>query len=153
MATILVIDDHEPVRALLRAVLEKAGHEVTEAPNGRVGLEVYRARPADLVVTDICMPEMNGLDLILELTQAFLNVKVIAMSGADDLDTGLPRARLLGARQTIQKPFSMEVLVQTVQDNRISVYEFILVHTSRHAALCCTRWLNGQVRHIVRIWY
>jgi two-component system response regulator (stage 0 sporulation protein F) len=115
MATILVIDDHEPVRTLLRTVLEKAGHEVTEAPNGRVGLEVYRARPADLVVTDICMPEMNGLDLILELTQAFLNVKVIAMSGADDLDSALSRARLLGARQTLQKPLSMDTLLKIVE--------------------------------------
>ncbi|MEO6111274.1 MAG: response regulator, partial [Nitrospiraceae bacterium] len=53
MATILVIDDQEPVRRLLRTVLERAGHEVTEAPNGRLGLAAYRERPADLVITDI----------------------------------------------------------------------------------------------------
>jgi Response regulator receiver domain len=81
MATILVIDDQEPIRKLLRTVLEGAGHEVTEARNGRLGLAAYRERPADLVITDIVMPEMNGLDMILELTRAFLNVKVIAISG------------------------------------------------------------------------
>jgi len=115
MATILVIDDHEPIRTLLRTVLEKAGHEVTEAPNGRLGLQAYRTRPADLVITDLCMPEMTGLELILELTQAFLNVKVIAMSGAQDTEPALGKAKLLGARHTLQKPFSMKVLLRTVQ--------------------------------------
>ena len=115
MATILVIDDQDSVRALLRTVLEQAGHVVTEASNGREGLEAYRARTADVVITDLCMPEMNGLDLILELTRAFLNVKVIAMSGADDLDSAFQTARLLGARQTLQKPFTMDALLKAVQ--------------------------------------
>ena len=56
MATILVIDDQDAVRTLLRTVLEGAGHEVTEAPNGRLGPAAYRERPADLVITDILMP-------------------------------------------------------------------------------------------------
>jgi two-component system response regulator (stage 0 sporulation protein F) len=115
MAIILVIDDHEPVRTLLRTVLEKAGHEVTEAPNGRLGLEIYRERPADVVITDLRMPEMNGLDLILELTRAFLNVKVIAMSEAQDAEPALSAAKLLGARHTLQKPFSMDELLRIVQ--------------------------------------
>ena len=101
MATILVIDDQAPVRTLLRTVLEQAGHEVTEAPNGRLGLAAYRASPADLVITDILMPEMNGLDLILELTRAFLNVKVIAISGAPDNQNALDAAKLLGVRHTL----------------------------------------------------
>jgi two-component system response regulator (stage 0 sporulation protein F) len=115
MARILVIDDHDSVRLLLRSVLERAGHEVTEASNGRLGLAVYRERPVDLVVTDICMPEMNGLDLILELTHAFLNVKVIAMSGAQDTERSLDAAKLLGARQTLQKPFDMDALLKIIQ--------------------------------------
>jgi CheY-like chemotaxis protein len=53
MAMILVIDDQAPLRTLLRTVLERAGHEVTEAPNGRLGLALYREKPADLVITDI----------------------------------------------------------------------------------------------------
>ena len=81
MATILVIDDQKPIRALLRLVLEGAGHDVLEASNGRLGLELYQKRSVDLIITDIVMPEMNGLELMLELTRNFLNVKVIAMSG------------------------------------------------------------------------
>jgi two-component system response regulator (stage 0 sporulation protein F) len=115
MATILIIDDEEPIRALLRTTLEAAGYEVTEAPNGRIGLELYRHRPTDLVITDIVMPEMNGLDLILELTRAFLNVKVIAISGASDTENTLDAAKLLGVRHTLHKPFSMNALLKTGQ--------------------------------------
>ena len=53
MATILIIDDQESIRALLRTTLEAAGHEVMEASNGRIGLDLYRQRPTDLVITDI----------------------------------------------------------------------------------------------------
>ena len=114
MATILVIDDHAPLRALLRTVLERAGHEVMEAPNGRLGLAAYREKPADVVITDILMPEMNGLDLILELTRAFLHVKVIAMSGVHDTEPALGAAKLLGVRHTLRKPFRMDALLKTV---------------------------------------
>jgi two-component system response regulator (stage 0 sporulation protein F) len=82
MATILIIDDEEPIRALLRTTLEAAGHTVVEAGNGRIGLDLYRFKPTDLIITDIAMPEMNGLDLILALTRQFLHAKVIAISGA-----------------------------------------------------------------------
>ena len=54
------------------------------------------------------MPEMNGLDMILELTRAFLNVKVIAISGAPDTENALGAAKLLGVRHTLHKPFSMD---------------------------------------------
>jgi two-component system response regulator (stage 0 sporulation protein F) len=115
MATILVIDDQDSFRKLLRTVLERAGHEVTEASNGRLGLAVYREKPADLVITDILMPEMNGLHMILELTRAFLNVKVIAISGAPDTEKTLDAAKLLGVRHTLYKPFSMDALLKIVQ--------------------------------------
>jgi len=115
MATILVIDDQEPIRALLRRALEGAGHEVLEASNGRLGLELYQKRSADLIITDIVMPEMNGLELMLELTRNFLNVKVIAMSGGLVGEGGLTAAKLLGARQTFQKPLDMEKLLSAVR--------------------------------------
>jgi CheY-like chemotaxis protein len=115
VARILLIDDQEAIRRLLRAYLVGLGHEVSEAANGPDGLALYRARQADLVITDIAMPEMNGLDLILELTRCFLNVKVIAMSGEKGSTDKLQVAKLLGARQTLQKPFSMEQLLSTVQ--------------------------------------
>ena len=114
MATILVIDDQEPVRSLLRLVLEGAGHDVLEASNGRLGIELYQKRSADLIITDIFMPEMDGLELMLELARSFLNVKVIAMSGAVE-ESGLTAAKLLGARQTFQKPFDVKELLSAVR--------------------------------------
>jgi DNA-binding NtrC family response regulator len=115
MATILVIDDQEPVRALLRLVLEAAGHDVLEAANGRLGLALYRERSADLIITDINMPEMNGLEMMLDLTRNFLNVKVIAMSGGLESEGALGMAKQLGARQTFQKPIKMERLLSAVR--------------------------------------
>jgi two-component system response regulator (stage 0 sporulation protein F) len=115
MATILIIDDEEGIRALLPTTLEAAGHEVMEAPNGRIGLEQYRRRPTDLVITDILMPELNGLDMLLALTGEFLHAKVIAISGAGEGKNVLDHAKLLGARRTFHKPFSMTQLLDAVR--------------------------------------
>ena len=115
MATILVIDDEEMMRVLLRSTLKGAGYEVVEAANGRQGLELYRRRPTDLVITDIAMPEMNGLDMILELTRYFLDAKVIAISGEGGEKNVLDVAKLLGARRTFHKPFSMLELLDAVR--------------------------------------
>lgn len=112
-ATILIIEDDASVRMLLARVLEDAGYQVYEAANGRQGLERFHTQPVDLVVTDLEMPEMNGLEVILELTRAFLNVKVIAMSGQSA--TELSKAKLLGARQTFEKPLDLPALLHTVQ--------------------------------------
>ena len=115
MATILVIDDQESIRTLLRFTLEGAGHTVLEAANGRLGLALYREQSADLIITDIAMPEMNGLEMMLELTKNFLDVKVIAISGGPEDENGLNKAKLLGARQAFQKPFDMKSLLSAVQ--------------------------------------
>jgi two-component system, response regulator, stage 0 sporulation protein F len=115
LPTILIIDDEETIRDLLRSALEAARYAVTEAANGRQGLDLYRHRPADLVITDILMPEMNGLDMLLELTREFLHAKVIAISGAGGKDHVLDVAKLLGARQTFQKPFEMPRLLGAVR--------------------------------------
>ncbi len=114
-ATILIIDDEEPIRALLRFALEAAGYEVTEAANGRQGLDLYRQRPTDLVITDMLMPELNGLDLLLDLTREFLDAKVIAISGVGEENNLLDVAKLLGACQTFQKPFSVPQLLDAVR--------------------------------------
>ena len=115
MATILVIDDDDLIRVLLRSALEAAGYEVMEAANGRQGLELYRRRPTDLVITDIIMPELNGLDMLLELTREFIHAKVIAISGVGGEKNVLDVATLLGARQSFQKPFSMSHLLAAVR--------------------------------------
>jgi CheY-like chemotaxis protein len=111
-ATILIIEDHASVRMLLARVLEEAGYQVYEAANGRQGLEQFRVQPVDLVITDLEMPEMNGLEVILELTRAFLDVKVMAMSGraADELQ----KAKLLGARQIFPKPLDLHAVLHAV---------------------------------------
>jgi two-component system, response regulator, stage 0 sporulation protein F len=117
MATILVVDDQEPIRVLLRDSLEGDGHEVLEAANGRLGLELYRKRPADLIITDMVMPEMNGLDMLLELTRKCPNVNVIAMSGGRGSQGWLDAAKLLGTRQTFQKPVDVGKLLDAVRDD------------------------------------
>ena len=115
MASILIIDDEAGIRALLRTVLEAAGYKVCEAVNGRHGLDLYRSRPTDLIITDIAMPELNGLDMILALTRQFLHAKVIAISGVGGEDNALALAKLLGARRTFHKPFSMPQLLEGVR--------------------------------------
>ena len=115
MATVLIIDDEEGIRALLRTTLEAAGYEVVEAANGHQGLELYRSKTTDLVITDIDMPELNGLYLILELTRQFLHAKVIATSGVGGKATALDAAKLLGARRTFHKPFSIPQLLDAVR--------------------------------------
>jgi len=115
MATVLVIDDEEPIRALLRIALEGAGHEVLEASNGGLGLALYRARAADLIITDLVMPEVDRLEMMLELTRNFLNVKVIVISPGREGEAPLHVAKLLGARQTFQKPIDMETLLSAVR--------------------------------------
>ena len=115
MATILIIDDEEPMRALLRTTLEAAGHTVVEAANGRVGLDLYRLKPTDLIITDIGMPELNGLDMMLALTRQFLDTKVIAISGVGVETNVLDVAKLLGARRTFHKPFSIPQLIEAVR--------------------------------------
>jgi two-component system response regulator (stage 0 sporulation protein F) len=104
MATILVIDDEEPIRTLLRIALEGAGHEVLEAPNGRLGLALYRASAADLIITDIVMPEVDRLEMMLELTRNFLNVKVIAISGGLEGEAPLHVAKMLGRVRRFKSP-------------------------------------------------
>ncbi|HSA63710.1 MAG TPA: response regulator [Nitrospira sp.] len=114
MAKILVIDDERPIRSLLRAALEGDDHQVLEAANGRLGLELYREWSADLIITDLVMPEMSGLDLISELTKS-ARVKIIAMTGDADATNRLTTARLLGARQILRKPFDLPTLLSMVR--------------------------------------
>lgn len=116
MATILIIDDEPSIRALVRAILEGDGHSVREASNGRHGLDLYRERPVDLVITDIVMPVMDGLDLILELTREVPTVKIIAISGGLRNETILHMAKELGARYTFRKPFDLEAFRRAVRN-------------------------------------
>ena len=114
MAKILIIDDEAPIRGLLRSALESAGHEVMDAADGHAGVLLYRQSSADLVVTDLRMPKMNGLEVILALTKEFLNVKVIAISGVPSEASQLSVARLIGARHIMQKPIDLQQFIKVV---------------------------------------
>ncbi|HSA61171.1 MAG TPA: response regulator [Nitrospiraceae bacterium] len=114
MASILIIDDESEIRDLLRLTLERAGHRVSEATNGREGMAQYRSAPTDVVLVDIMMPVQDGLETILALTREFINTKVIAMTGATGNQSKLDVAKLLGARHTFLKPFNMQTMLSTI---------------------------------------
>lgn len=116
MATILVIDDEPSIRGLLREVLEKAGHRVIQAADGREGLAQYSKEPVDLVLMDLLMPDTDGLETTLQLTREYVDAKVIAMTGAQGDRNFLDVAKLFGARRTIAKPFDITALMQAVQE-------------------------------------
>ncbi|MBF0425810.1 MAG: response regulator [Magnetococcales bacterium] len=119
MARILVIDDDIGVRALMRVILEDAGHVVVEAPNGRLGIKRYRENPADLVITDMVMPEKDGVEVIVELMEQDTTIKVVAMSGGGrglEADYNLGIAKDFGAVRTLAKPFSRQQVLQVVKD-------------------------------------
>jgi CheY-like chemotaxis protein len=87
MARILIIEDDDHCRELLRLMLEPAGHAVVDACNGREGLARYRAAPTDVVVLDLFMPEQEGLETIQALRREYPTVKIIAISGGDRTGT------------------------------------------------------------------
>jgi DNA-binding NtrC family response regulator len=117
MGTVLVIEDDTDVRTLLRRRLERAGHEVVEAPDGRTGVRKYRESPTDVIITDIIMPEQEGLETIMALRKDFPNVKIVAISGggvAMPGSTCLHLAAKLGAEATFTKPLDFDALLSTV---------------------------------------
>lgn len=111
---ILVVDDEPAVRHSLRWQLEGAGYDVIEAPDGRGVVETVGREHIALVVTDIVMPNREGLETIRELRRACPTIPVIAISarGQDYLNA----ARLFGACRTFSKPFESAAFVQTVAD-------------------------------------
>jgi CheY-like chemotaxis protein len=116
MADILIIDDEPGVLRILRKILESAGHSVTEAPDGEVALRTFEGKPADLVITDIFMPAMDGIEFLVTIRKTFPDAKVLAMSGGGLLsrDQALGDASLLGADQILRKPFSREEVLEAV---------------------------------------
>jgi CheY-like chemotaxis protein len=113
-AAVLVVDDDSAIRLLLQEVLSRAGYTVQVAADGKEALEAVKRRPVDLVITDLFMPEREGLETIRELVAGCPNLPVIAISGEGrDL---LSVAKLLGARAAVAKPFRGEELLRTVKE-------------------------------------
>jgi CheY-like chemotaxis protein len=117
MPSVLVVDDEDQVRQLIRETLEQAGYDVQEARDGKEGLERYRAKPTDLVIMDILMPDQDGLESIMTLRREFPTSRVIAITGGSDMIgilNFLDVAKMLGASRTLQKPFEMKTLLDAV---------------------------------------
>lgn len=115
---VLVIEDDPQMRRVLKQIIEDKGHDVVVASNGKEGIKRYRANPFDLVVTDIIMPEKEGLETIIELKRDFPDVKIIAISGGGKIDaeTYLNMAKDFGVAYTFAKPVEREELLNAVRD-------------------------------------
>ena len=118
VARILVIDDEISIRAMLRDMLEGEGHQVIEAPDGAVAMKQCRDQSVDLIITDILMPEKDGLEVIREIRRLAPDTKVIAISGGNPQVhvRFLDIAKHLGAYRTIDKPFALHTLLDAVHD-------------------------------------
>jgi|SRR2546426_923959 len=115
MARILVIEDHPAMRDVLEESLMAAGHEVRTAANGKEGVALFRAHPADLVITDLLMPEKEGLETIKDLRARAPALKIIAISGASPEWRVLDMAKQLGAHKTLVKPFTPQEILGAVE--------------------------------------
>lgn len=118
MARILVVEDDEQVRTMLCMTLRQAGYETFEADSGRTAREVQADHPADLVVTDIIMPEEDGLETIMHFRKNYPATQMIAISGGGRVDARdfLKDAHLLGAAVTFQKPVDRRQLLGAVRE-------------------------------------
>jgi CheY-like chemotaxis protein len=118
MARILVIDDEELIRRLLIATLKSQGHEVLDACDGAEGLRLLQVNHPDLIITDIIMPEMDGVELLMTLRREAPNIRVIAMSGGGQFGhhATLELAEPLGAFATLHKPFAPEAVLSLVKE-------------------------------------
>jgi len=118
MARILVIDDDEQVLDMLYESLTREGYDVLKASNGEQGLKLYREEPVDLIITDLIMPEKEGIETIIELRQDVPEVKIIAISGGGRIGTKdyLNMAKIFGVQRTFTKPVAREQLLDAIRE-------------------------------------
>lgn len=116
MQRILIIDDDHHILLMVKKMLERAGFEVDLASNGNEGLELFQKMQADLVITDIIMPEKEGLETIREMKRLRSDLKIIAMSGGGKIsaDNYLETAKIFGANLVLEKPFSQKTMIDAV---------------------------------------
>ncbi len=116
MATILIIDDELFMLDFVRKILESAQHKVLTATSADSGIEAYRTHRPDLVITDLIMPEKDGLEAIQELRKVNPTARIIAISGGgrSGYTNALEAAKALGARETVRKPFPPKILLDAV---------------------------------------
>ena len=117
MARILVVDDDPDLLRTVRRILEADDHEVSTAVNGKSALEDFAESAPELVISDVYMPEMDGIEFLIRLQAAFPGVKIVAMSGGGfkAKEDVLGTATALGAVATLEKPFTVEDLQGAVR--------------------------------------
>ncbi|MFA5903901.1 MAG: response regulator [Desulfobacula sp.] len=117
MKKILVIDDEAAIRVLLAKILDREGFFVITASDGKEGMKLFNKEPADLVVTDLIMPEKEGVEIIIELRKEYPGVPVIAISGGgrNSPESYLNMAKLLGAYAVLEKPVQKETFLEEVR--------------------------------------
>ena len=117
MARIIVVDDEPSIRTLVARILARAQHDVREAANGLEGVAAHRADPADLVITDLYMPEQDGIETIRQIREFSPDTRILAMSGggAGGSTDALIDAGLFGADVVLQKPFTPQELERAVE--------------------------------------
>ena len=122
MVRVLVVDDNADMRLSLRMLLTRNGYDAEAARDGQQALEVQRSRPVHVMVTDIYMPLIDGLETIQTFRREFPRVKIVAMSGGGQVAKGsyLGVASDIGAHATLQKPFSFEALLAVFDSLRIA---------------------------------
>jgi YesN/AraC family two-component response regulator len=118
MARILIIDDEPQLLNMLGQTLEREGYGIVKASNGKEGIKLYRENPIDLIVTDIIMPEKEGIETIFELKKDFPDIKIIAISGGGRIEPEeyLDIAKKMGAQRTLAKPVTREDLLNAVRE-------------------------------------
>lgn len=116
MARILIIDDEAALRRTMRRMLAGTGHEIVEASNGAEGLAVLQERAVDLVITDLVMPDKDGIETIQILRERWPELKILAVSGRGLLNPRerLADAQLFGADAALPKPFKVAELLEQV---------------------------------------
>ena len=116
MAKIYVFDDEPAILMMIKKMLEKEGHEVDVALNGKDGMELFKKNIPDLLVTDIIMPEREGLETIFALRTTYPKLKIIAISGGGRISPSgyLPGAKLLGADLVFEKPLVQKEFIKAV---------------------------------------
>lgn len=115
---IVIIDDEEPIRRVLRLTFERAGYEVDTATDGGAGIRCCRKGETDVVITDLVMPDKEGIETIQELRRDFPDIKIIAISGGGQVapESYLAIAERIGANRTFAKPIDTKALATAVRE-------------------------------------
>jgi len=117
VAGILLVEDNDDLRTMLKDALEKRRHYIIEASNGREALSKFKSSATDLVITDLLMPEQDGIGLIMELRKVQPEIKIIAISGGGKIGPSnyLDVAKTLGADAVFPKPFNLKSFIEEVE--------------------------------------